>query len=95
MIHVPKGDVPDDFCCAASGRPLFYPVVTDQGVAYCYSVLFEMFMKATTSPKCAALASKEATRAFERPFEEVFAWKRRFEGLEELLSSLERAGEDD
>lgn len=54
VIQVPKGDVPDEFCCAASGRPLFYPVVTDQGVAYCYSVLFEMFMKAATSPKCAA-----------------------------------------
>ncbi|CAK9034191.1 E3 ubiquitin-protein ligase PRT1 (Proteolysis 1 protein) (RING-type E3 ubiquitin transferase PRT1) [Durusdinium trenchii] len=50
-IKVPKGDVPDEFCCAASGRPLFYPVVTDQGIAYCYSVLFEMFLKAEV-PKC-------------------------------------------
>lgn len=52
-IKVPKGDVPEEFCCAASGRPLYYPVVTDQGVAYCYSVLFEMFMSSPMgAPKC-------------------------------------------
>eukprot|EP00434_Breviolum_minutum_P043865 symbB.v1.2.039121.t1/scaffold6359.1/size18783/1 len=52
-IKVPKGDVPQEFCCAASGRPLFYPVVTDQGIAYCYSVLFQMFMSSSTgAPKC-------------------------------------------
>mmetsp|Transcript_26403 Transcript_26403/g.49644 ORF Transcript_26403/g.49644 Transcript_26403/m.49644 type:complete len:290 (+) Transcript_26403:46-915(+) len=51
-VHVPKGSVPEDFCCASSGRPLFYPVVTDQGIAYCYSVLFGMFVTAEGSPKC-------------------------------------------
>jgi len=51
-VEVLQGSVPDEFCCAASGRPLFYPVVTLEGIPYCYSVLFEMFLKAEGSPKC-------------------------------------------
>eukprot|EP00931_Biecheleriopsis_adriatica_P106905 TRINITY_DN81261_c0_g1_i1.p1 TRINITY_DN81261_c0_g1~~TRINITY_DN81261_c0_g1_i1.p1 ORF type:complete len:299 (+),score=44.13 TRINITY_DN81261_c0_g1_i1:49-897(+) len=47
-----QGDVPDEFRCAATGRPLYYPVVTDQGVAYCYSALLEMFLKAEGIPRC-------------------------------------------
>mmetsp|Transcript_65375 Transcript_65375/g.115994 ORF Transcript_65375/g.115994 Transcript_65375/m.115994 type:complete len:293 (-) Transcript_65375:2-880(-) len=51
-VSVARGDVPEEFCCAATGRPLFFPVVTLEGVAYCYTALVEMFMKAQGVPKC-------------------------------------------
>eukprot|EP00930_Biecheleria_cincta_P091915 TRINITY_DN81615_c0_g1_i1.p1 TRINITY_DN81615_c0_g1~~TRINITY_DN81615_c0_g1_i1.p1 ORF type:complete len:299 (+),score=44.49 TRINITY_DN81615_c0_g1_i1:45-899(+) len=51
-IDIQQGDVRDEFCCAATGRPLYFPVVTLQGVAYCYSALVEMFMQAQGVPVC-------------------------------------------
>merc|ERR1740121_2305372 len=45
--------VPDDFRCASTGKPLYLPVVTTQGVAYSYAALFDMFMAAGGSvPRC-------------------------------------------
>ncbi|CAE8638565.1 unnamed protein product [Polarella glacialis] len=44
--------VPQDFCCAATGQPLYLPVITTHGVAYSYSALLDMFMKAQGVPTC-------------------------------------------
>lgn len=45
-------DVPEVFCCAATGLALYLPVITTQGIAYSYSALFEMFMTAPGLPIC-------------------------------------------
>mmetsp|Transcript_14323 Transcript_14323/g.36591 ORF Transcript_14323/g.36591 Transcript_14323/m.36591 type:complete len:285 (-) Transcript_14323:76-930(-) len=42
-----SGDVPKEFRCASTGKALYMPVVTLQGVAYSYVALFEML----ASPK--------------------------------------------
>lgn len=46
----PKGPietVPKEFRCAATGKPLYLPVITLKGVAYSYEALFEMFMSSS------------------------------------------------
>lgn len=48
----PKDVVPEEFRCAATGKPLYMPVVTLQGVAYSYAALMEMFTKARGLPVC-------------------------------------------
>jgi len=39
-------EVPADFRCTSTGKALYLPVITTQGVAYSYAALFEMFMEA-------------------------------------------------
>lgn len=39
-------DAMADFRCAATGKPLYMPVVTPHGVVYSYAALFDMFMSA-------------------------------------------------
>ncbi len=48
----PVDEVPQQFRCAATGRPLYLPVITTGGVAYSYAALFEMFMRAQSVPQC-------------------------------------------
>lgn len=48
----PLDEVPQDFRCAATGRPLYMPVITTGGVAYSYAAAFEMFMQAQSVPHC-------------------------------------------
>lgn len=45
-------DIPEEFLCAATGKPLYLPVVTLGGVAYSYVALFDMFMRAQGAPIC-------------------------------------------
>lgn len=44
--------VPKEFRCASSGKPLYMPVVTTDGIAYSYAAMFEMFTTAQGLPKC-------------------------------------------
>jgi len=51
----PKGgseNVPKEFRCAATGKALYLPVITTDGIAYSYAALFEMFMQAEGQPIC-------------------------------------------
>lgn len=52
MAPPEEDDVPDEFLCAATGRPLYMPVVTTHGVSYSYAALFGMFMEAKGLPTC-------------------------------------------
>jgi hypothetical protein len=50
-----KSTIPKEFRCASTGKALYLPVITTQGVAYSYVALFEMFMNATQGvPICKA-----------------------------------------
>lgn len=44
-------DVPMDYRCAATGKPLYMPVITTEGIAYSYVALFSMFVD-TQAPTC-------------------------------------------
>lgn len=48
----PAETVPKEFRCASTGKPLYLPVVTKEGIAYSYAALFEMFMTASGLPMC-------------------------------------------
>mmetsp|Transcript_90649 Transcript_90649/g.210852 ORF Transcript_90649/g.210852 Transcript_90649/m.210852 type:complete len:287 (-) Transcript_90649:170-1030(-) len=49
--------IPKEFRCAATGKALYMPVVTLEGVAYSFAALFEMFMTAEGQPLCKATGS--------------------------------------
>jgi len=52
----PKGGaadtVPKEFRCSATGKPLYLPVITTDGIPYSYVALFDMFMQAPGLPVC-------------------------------------------
>lgn len=50
----------DEFRCASTGKPLYMPVVTAQGVAYSYVALLGMFVSAEGLPSCATTGEKIA-----------------------------------
>jgi len=54
--------IPKEFRCAATGKALYMPVITTEGVAYSYAALFEMFMTAQGLPLCKA--TEEPIRFF-------------------------------
>jgi len=49
-----KDTVPKEFRCASTGKALYMPVITTQGVAYSYVALLEMFMHSQGVPTCKA-----------------------------------------
>lgn len=48
--HVDR--VADEFLCAGNGKPLYMPVVTNEGIAYSYLTLYDMFRRAEGPVKC-------------------------------------------
>mmetsp|Transcript_54401 Transcript_54401/g.122360 ORF Transcript_54401/g.122360 Transcript_54401/m.122360 type:complete len:288 (-) Transcript_54401:133-996(-) len=44
MSKKPAETIPKEFRCAATGKALYMPVITTDGIAYSYAALFEMFM---------------------------------------------------
>jgi len=48
----PTETVPKEFRCAATGKALYMPVITTEGIAYSYQALFEMFMRSEAAPIC-------------------------------------------
>mmetsp|Transcript_136696 Transcript_136696/g.424665 ORF Transcript_136696/g.424665 Transcript_136696/m.424665 type:complete len:287 (+) Transcript_136696:57-917(+) len=54
--------IPKEFRCAATGKALYMPVITTEGVAYSFAALFEMFMTSQGLPLCKA--TEEPIRFF-------------------------------
>lgn len=44
--------VPEEFCCAGTGKPLYLPVVTNGGIVYSCAALHEMFRRSAGVPRC-------------------------------------------
>lgn len=55
MSKKPQETIPKEFRCAATGKALYMPVITTEGVAYSFAALFEMFMNSQEGlPLCKA-----------------------------------------